>query len=168
MIFGKLLARIWKKFGYRGLFLNLSLWEKYPLVLLNPPWAEIKDPARPDFRTLVYSDQWGVDQHIHLAMQSDRPSLSGALRVLNRLNDPAAGKFDGRSPHRWVLTPKPGRGLVAISGPNGLFYANAVGAFGVVSASQNWDRIASATHRWALKLVGGNGFSYYFLTTPWF
>ena len=40
-------------------------------------------------------------------------------------------------------------------GPNGSFYANTVGAFGVVSAGQNWDRPASAVRRWALKLVGG-------------
>ena len=39
-------------------------------------------------------------------------------------------------------------------GPNGLFYANAVGAFGAVSAGQNWGRLAIAARRWALKLVG--------------
>ena len=38
-------------------------------------------------------------------------------------------------------------------GPNGLFYANTVGAGGAVSAGQNWDRLASAVHRWGLKLV---------------
>ena len=38
-------------------------------------------------------------------------------------------------------------------GPNGLFYANAVGSFGVVSAGQNWGRLSIAVHRRALKLV---------------
>ena len=37
--------------------------------------------------------------------------------------------------------------------PNGLFYANAVGAFGVVADGGNWDRLAIDGHRWALKLV---------------
>ena len=39
-------------------------------------------------------------------------------------------------------------------GPNGLFYADTVGTFGAVSAGQNWGRLASAAHRWALKIVG--------------
>ena len=38
-------------------------------------------------------------------------------------------------------------------GPNGLFYANAVGAFGAVSTGRNWDLLASAANRWALKLA---------------
>ena len=33
------------------------------------------------------------------------------------------------------------------------FYANTVGALGVVSAGHNWDGLAIAVHRWALKLV---------------
>ena len=41
---------------------------------------------------------------------------------------------------------------------NGLFYANTVGAFGVVAAGQNWGRLSSAAHRWDLKLVGGREF----------
>ena len=32
-----------------------------------------------------------------------------------------------------VLTPGPERGMVSTMGPNGAFYANAVGAFGAVS-----------------------------------
>ena len=38
-------------------------------------------------------------------------------------------------------------------GPDGLFYANTVDAFGAVSAGQNWGRLESAVHRWALKSV---------------
>ena len=41
-------------------------------------------------------------------------------------------------------------------GPNDLFYANAVGAFGAVSAGGNWDRLASAPNRWSSKLVENN------------
>ena len=72
---------------------------------------------------------------------------------MDRLNDPAAAKWGGRSAHRQVIDPTPGRGLVSIVGPNGLYYANTVGTSGVVSAGQNWDRLASAVHRWALKLA---------------
>ena len=39
-------------------------------------------------------------------------------------------------------------------GPDGELYANTVGTCGVVSACQNWGRLASAAHIWALKLVG--------------
>ena len=87
---------------------------KYPQVLLNSLGTGAKYPTRPDFRALV-------DQHIHLAVQPTRHSLSDALRILNRLNDPAEAKFDGCQAHRMVLTPKPERGLVAIVGHNGLF-----------------------------------------------
>ena len=111
----------------------------------------------------------GADRRIHLAMQPDRPILAGSLRILHLLNNPAEEKFDGCSSHRRVLTPKPERGLVSIVGHNGLFYANAVGAPGLVSAGQNWGRLASAAHRLALKLVDGKEFPYYyFRTTPWF
>ena len=43
--------------------------------------------------------------------------------------------------------------MVAIIGPNGIYYAITFGAFVVVSAGRNWDRLASAVHRWDLKLV---------------
>ena len=69
-------------------------------------------------------------------MQPDRPSPADALRILKRLKKPAAAKFDGRKAHRRFLTLKPERGLVAIMGPNGLFYANAVGAL----APSEWSR----------------------------
>ena len=49
--------------------------------------------------------------------------------------------------------------MFSIAGPDGLFYANAVGAFGSVSAGQNWDRMESASRRWALKLVDNKAFS---------
>ena len=67
-------------------------------------------------------------------MHPTRPSLADAMRTLNRLKTPTAAKYDGWSPHRMAITPKPDRGLVAIVVPNGLFYANTVGALGVVSA----------------------------------
>ena len=49
-------------------------------------------------------------------------------------------------------------GLVAIKGEDGLFYANAVGAFGAVAAGRNWDRLSSAARMWALKLVDNKEF----------
>ena len=67
--------------------------------------------------------------------------------------NPAAAKMGGTSAHRRVLTPEPEPGLVSITGPIGKFYANTVGAFGVVSAGRNWGRLASAVQRWDLKLV---------------
>ena len=44
-------------------------------------------------------------------------------------------------------------------GPSGLFYANSVGTFGVVSAGRNWYRLSSAAHRWAIKHVENSEFS---------
>ena len=87
-------------------------------------------------------------------MQPTRPSLAGCLRALELLENPDASKIDGTSAHRRVLTPESEHGLVSIMGTEGNFYANAVGTFGVVSAGQNWGRLASAVHRWDLKLVG--------------
>ena len=52
-----------------------------------------------------------------------------------------------------MIKPEPDHGLVSTMGRDGLFYANTVGAFGAASTGQNWDRRASAVHRWALKLV---------------
>ena len=85
-------------------------------------------------------------------------SLSDALRIWNRLNSPAASKVDGGSSHRRALTTEPERGLVPIVGPNGMFYANTVGAFASVSTGGNWGRFSFAAHRWDLKLVDGNEF----------
>ena len=48
--------------------------------------------------------------------------------------------------------------MVSTIVPGGLFYANAIGDFGSVSFGQNWGRLASAAHRWALKLVDEKGF----------
>ena len=46
-----------------------------------------------------------------------------------------------------------GRVLVSNMGTCGLFYANAVGSLGAVSAGLNWGLLASAVHRWAHALV---------------
>ena len=86
-------------------------------------------------------------------MQPTRPSLADALWVLDILENPAAAKWGGTSPHRRVSTPPSERGLVSIMGTNGMFYANTVGAFGVVSAGRNWGRLASAAHRRASELI---------------
>ena len=85
-------------------------------------------------------------------MQPARPSPADALRITDLLRNPAAAKWDGESSRRRVAKPESGRGPVSITGADGLFYANAVGTFGVVSAGGNWDRLASAVHRRALKL----------------
>ena len=126
---------------------------KYNRFLLNSLGAEIKDLTKQDVGTLVAAMQGGFDRHIRLAMQPTRPSPADAARITNRLNDPAESKRGGPSARRKVITPGPGHGLVSIMWPNGLFYANTAGAFGVVSAGRNWDRIASAVRRWDLKLV---------------
>ena len=108
----------------------------------------------------------GVSQHIHRAMQPARPSLSDALRITDRLEHPAAAKWGGASFHRRIVAPTPERALVSIMWHDGLYYANTVDAFGDVSAGQNWDRLSSAAHRWALKLVDAKKYSsYYFLMT---
>ena len=141
-----------------GLVSGPFSWEqlsiKYPKVLLNSLGAEIKDLTKPDVRMLVDATQGGVNQQIRLTMQPTRPSLADCLRVLELLEKPAGAKIDGTSAHRRVITPENEHGLVSILGPNGMYYANTVGTFGVVSAGQNWDRLASAVHRWGLKLLG--------------
>ena len=96
----------------------------------------------------------GVGRNIRLTVHPTRPSLSGAIRITDCLNKPAAAKWKGTSARRRVLTPESEHGLVSIMWPNGLFYAHTVGTFGVASAGQNWDRLASAARRCALKLVG--------------
>ena len=125
---------------------------KYPKVPLNSLGSEIKTLQN---RT---SEHWptqpkGADQKILLTIQPTRPSLADAIRITDCLEKPAAAKWNGASSHRRVLTPEPGRGLVSTMGPNDLFYSNTVGSFGVVSAGQNWGRLARAIQRGALKLV---------------
>ena len=119
-------------------------------------WVE--DLTKPDFPTLADATHGGVNQHIHLTMQPKRPSLSDAIPIWGRLKDPAEEEYDAGSPHRMAITPKPEHGFVSIVGPIGLCCANNVGAFGAVSSGQNWDRLASAAHRWGLKLVDGADF----------
>ena len=55
---------------------------------------------------------------------------------------------------RRVAKPASEHGPVSVMGASGHYYANTVGASGVVSAGRNWGRLASAFRRWALKLVG--------------
>ena len=93
---------------------------------------DIKDPTRPDVRTLVDSTQDGAIRHIRLAIPPTRPSLAESTRVIKGLKNPASAKFDGWQAHRRALTPAKEHGLVSTMGPNGLFYASAVGAFGAV------------------------------------
>ena len=52
----------------------------------------IKDLTIPDVRTAVDATQGGANRHIQLTMQPTRPSLSDAIRILGRLNFPAAAK----------------------------------------------------------------------------
>ena len=92
--------------------------------------------------------------YIHLTMQPTRPRLADCLRVLDLLDKQAGARIDGTSAHRRVIAPEHEHGLVLTMGPNGMYRANTVGTFGVVSAGRNWGRLASASHRWGLKLVG--------------
>ena len=91
---------------------------------------------------------------IRLTMHPTRPSLADAIRIMGAPKKPAAAKWEGTSAHRRVLTPETEPGLVSIMWENGFFYANTVGTSGVVSAGRNWDRLAIAVRRWALKFVG--------------
>ena len=56
------------------------------------------------------------------------------------------------------LSPPEEHGILFIIAPIGIFYSNTVGASGVSSAGRNWDRQASAAHRWAPALVGDKVF----------
>ena len=80
----------------------------------------------PDFSTSVDAAQGvGPTHKEYYASHSARP---------RRLKFPIGAKFDGARAHRTAITPALERGLVSIMGPNGLFYANTVGAVGSVSA----------------------------------
>ena len=111
----------------------------------------VGDLSRPDVRPLVDATHGGGNQHILLTMKPARPSLSGAMRIVDGRKIPVGAKFDGGKVHRRVLAHEGKHGLLSAMGPNGLFYGNTVGAIGVVSAWRNWDRLASAPHRWSLK-----------------
>ena len=102
---------------------------------------------------MVDATQGGVSRKILLTTQPTLPSLAGAIRITDFPEKPVAAKWNGTSARRRVLTPESEQGLVSTMGPNDLFYANTVGAFGVVSAGQNWGRLKSAARRWTLKLV---------------
>ena len=113
----------------------------------------VEDLEKSDVRTLADATRGSANRKIRLTMQPTRPSLAGALMILDVLEKPAASKWGGTPARRRVLTTDSEHGLVSIMGPGGLLYANTVGTFGVVSAGQNWDRLASAVRRWDLKLV---------------
>ena len=81
---------------------------KYPEVLLSSLRGGIKDLTIPYVRTLVDAAQGWVGQHIHLAMQSTRPSLAGAVRITDGLRYHVGAKFDGGSAHRMVAVPRGG------------------------------------------------------------
>ena len=138
-------------------FSESELRSKYPKVLLNSVWGRgADDPTTPDVRMLADATQGGANQHIWLAMKPSRPRLSESMRILFVLGNPVGTEFDGSKANRMVLTPEVGRWLVAIMGPGGLFYANAIGNFGLVGAGQNWGRRASAVLRCVLALVESN------------
>ena len=102
-------------------------------------------------------------------MQPTRPSLAEAMHILGGIKNPAGVKFGASKAHRGVLAPPDERGILPIVGPDGISYANTVGAFGVVSAGRNWDRLASASHRWDMAHEEDNQFTYtYFLKSIWF
>ena len=58
----------------------------------------------------------GANRHSRLTMQTTRPSLADAIRILDRLSDPAASKCGGQSSHRRAITPESDRGMVTIVG----------------------------------------------------
>ena len=87
-------------------------------------------------------------------MQPTGPSLADAMLIPRCLKNPTGSKFDAKKAHRMVISAPEEHGLVSIMGPIGIFYANAVGAFGIVSAGKKRDRLAIAAHRWARALAG--------------
>ena len=104
-----------------GAFSRIGIWAKYPQSLLNSLWAEIKDLAKADVRTLADATQ-GRSQPTHTSStQPTRPSPADSLRITGRLGKPAAAKRGGASSRRRVVTPQPELGRVSIMGPGGLF-----------------------------------------------
>ena len=67
---------------------------------------------------------------------------------------PADGEIEWSPSHLRVHTPGWGRGPVSTTGPDGSFYDYEVGAFGILSTGRDWDSLAGAAHRCALKVVG--------------
>ena len=68
---------------------------KYRKVPLNSLGTESKDLTRPDVRTIVDAAQGRTGRHIRLTMQPTRPSLAGAMRIIDSLGNPASAKFGG-------------------------------------------------------------------------
>ena len=139
-----------------------ELRAKYRKLPINSLGGENKDLTRPDGGTLVDAHQGRVIQHTRLTMQLTGPSLSDAMRIIGGLGNQVGAKFDGGQSHRRAIAPEEERGLVATLVRNCLFYANAVGTFGVASAGGNRDRLASAAHRWAMEIVDKTTFPRYY------
>ena len=106
----------------------------------------LKDLTRPDVRTLAHAAQGVANHHIRHTMQRKGDRLPGDMRIVGGLENPTGGKFDGRQSHRWVLAPEGARPSFDY-GADGLFYANAFGAFGGVSSGKHWGRLSGAVHR---------------------
>ena len=94
----------------------------------------------------------GVNQHIHHAMPTARPSLADAVRIPDCLKNPDGGEFGASKAHREALEPRGEHVIAPIMGTDGLFYDNTAGTSGVASDGQNWGRLAIAVRRWALPL----------------
>ena len=139
-----------------GLCSGSGLRDQYRNIPLNSVGGDIKDLTMPDVGTLVDDTQGGVNQRIRLTMHPTLPGLADAMRILNVSKRPISAKFGGGEARRMGATPENGHCMVATVGPNGLFCANTVGDLGSVSAAKNWDRLASAVRRWALKMVENN------------
>ena len=121
----------------------------------------LSDPSK--IRVLVDATQGGVNQNIALSMAPKRPGLVDALRAVALLKQPSFVKWDAAHAHRCILTPRSEWGRVTIQDSSNAFFVNKVGTFGVSSAGQNWDRLASACHRWILHLLAGeNIFAFIF------
>ena len=139
----------------KGPFSKSDLLEKWPDAHVCAVGVELKDLIdKSKIRVLVDGTQGGVNQGVKLTMIPTRPCLADVLRILDFVHDPVSVKWDAANAHRNILVPETEWGLVSICLEDDEFYVNTVGTFGVASAGQNWDRVASFVHRSCLRMLG--------------
>ena len=79
-------------------------------------------------------------------MHPARAGLADATRNLDFFGNPIGAKFDGRKARHMSIAHENEHGLVSITWPGGLFYANTVGNSGSASV---WGKLGPPSERGA-------------------
>ena len=107
--------------------------KNHPQVRLNPLGAEMEDIGKTDVRTLSDATQGWANRNIVLTTQPTRPGLPGAMSILVFCKIPPVGNSMRKRRTSRPYYHRKNRSTCLSLGPNGIFYSNNVGTFGVVS-----------------------------------